>query len=183
MSTIRDPYTAEHARRVSHIAVAISVDLGFTAHQQEGLRIAGYLHDIGKISVPSDILAKPGKITQIEYLLLQGHTQVGYELLKTVPFPWEAVAQVALQHHERMDGSGYPQGLKGEAITLNARIIAVADVVEAMSSHRPYRPALGIDAALAEIERGRGTQFDADVVDACLRLFRDKGYVIPTGSS
>ncbi len=179
MSAVRDPYTSEHARRVSQIAVAISIELGFDEDQQEALRIAGILHDIGKISVPSDILNKPNKISPIEYILLQQHAQKGFELLKKVSFPWLGVALVAQQHHERIDGSGYPLGLKGEEISLNARIVAVADVVEAMSSHRPYRAARGIQVALETIENGRGTLFDAHIVDVCLKLFRDEGYKIP----
>ena len=178
LSAMRDPYTAGHVRRVGAIAMAIGAELGFDAREQEGIRIAGYLHDIGKISIPTEILSKPGKISPIEYLLIQGHAQAGYDLLKDVKFPWE-IALVALQHHERLDGSGYPAGLKGDAITMNSRIVAVADVVEAMSSRRPYRQALGIDAALAAIECGRATLFAANVVDACARLFRDKGYLIP----
>jgi HD-GYP domain-containing protein (c-di-GMP phosphodiesterase class II) len=160
------------------MALAIGGELGLDAHRLEGLEVAGKLHDIGKITIPSEILSKPGKLTAIEYQLVQGHPRAGYEVLKDVQFPWP-VAQVTLQHHERMDGSGYPQGLKGEAILLEARIMAVADVVEAMASHRPYRPGLGIDKALAEIEHGRGTLYDPDVADACLRLFRQKGYAIP----
>jgi PAS domain S-box-containing protein len=178
LGEMRDPYTAGHQRRVAEIAVAIGAELGFDAHRQEGLRVVGYLHDIGKITIPSEILSKPGKLSAIEFQLIQGHAQAGYDVLKGVAFPWP-VAQVALQHHERMDGSGYPQGLKGEAILLEARIMAVADVVEAMSSHRPYRPGLGIDKTLAEIERGRGTAYEPLVVDACLKLFREKGYTIP----
>ena len=145
---------------------------------QQGLRVAGLLYDVGKITIPSDILSKPGKLSSIEYRLIQGHAQSSYEILKNVQFPWP-VAEVALQHHERMDGSGYPQGLTGDAILFEARIMAVADVVEAMSSHRPYRPALGIEMALAEIERGRATLYDAAVVDACLRLFREGRYQLP----
>ena len=178
LGEMRDPYTAGHERRVAELAAAIGAELGFSVRQQEGLRVAGYLHDIGKITIPSEILAKPGKLSWVEHRLIQEHAQSGYGVLKDVKFPWQ-IAEVVLQHHERMDGSGYPRGLKGEAILLKARILAVADVVEAMSSHRPYRPALGIEAALAEIERGRGTLFDTNVVDACLRLFREKGYVIP----
>jgi HD-GYP domain-containing protein (c-di-GMP phosphodiesterase class II) len=140
--------------------------------------VAGYLHDVGKITIPSEILSKPGKLSTIEYKLIQGHAQASYDVLCGVEFPWP-VAEVALQHHERVDGSGYPQGLKGEAILFEARIMAVADVVEAMSTHRPYRPGLGIDKALAEIERGRGTAYDIAVADTCLRLFREKGYTIP----
>ena len=179
LSEMRDPYTAGHERRVAEIAVAIGAELGLDARRQEGLRVAGYLHDIGKITVPSEILAKPGKLSAIEYQLIQQHAQAGFDVLKDVDFPWP-VAEVALQHHERLDGSGYPNRLKGDAILLEARILAVADTVEAMASHRPYRPGLGIDMALAEIERGRCRAYDAAVADACLKLFREKGYVIPT---
>ena len=178
LSEMRDPYTAGHERRVAEIAVAIGAELGFDSRQREGLRVAGYLHDIGKITIPSEILSKPGRLTPIELDLIRGHAQASYDVLKAVEFPWP-VAGVALQHHERIDGSGYPQGLEGEAILLEARIMAVADVVEAMSSHRPYRPGSGIEVALAEIERGRGTSYDADAVDACLRLFREKHYQFP----
>jgi len=178
ISEMRDPYTAGHERRVAEIAVAIGNALGLDTSQQEGLHVAGHLHDIGKITIPAEILAKPGKISAIEYQLIQGHARSSYDVLKGVNFPWP-VAQVALQHHERMDGSGYPQGLKGDAILFEARIMAVADVVEAMSSHRPYRPGLGIKKALAEIERGRGTAYDVDAADTCLRLFRENGYQLP----
>jgi PAS domain S-box-containing protein len=178
LSEMRDPYTAGHERRVAEIAVAIGAELGFDQRRQEGLRVAGHLHDVGKISIPSEILSKPGKLSPIEFQLIKGHAQASYDVLKTVKFPWP-VAEVALQHHERVDGSGYPRGLKGEAILLESRIMAVADVIEAMSSHRPYRPGLGIDVALAEVERGRGTAYDPVVVDACLKLFREKGYAIP----
>lgn len=177
LSELRDPYTAGHERRVGQIAVAIGAELGFDARRQEGLRVAGYLHDIGKITIPTEILSKPGKLSAIEFQLIQGHAQAGYEVLKDVKFPWP-VALVALQHHERQDGSGYPQGLKGDAILLEARIVAVADAVEAISSHRPYRASLGSAIALAEIERGRGSAYDPAVVDACLHLFREKGYTI-----
>jgi putative nucleotidyltransferase with HDIG domain len=177
LGEMRDPYTAGHERKVAEIAVAIGAELGFSVHQQEGLRVAGYLHDIGKIAIPTQFLAKPGKLSWIERRLIQEHAQAGYDVLKDVKFPWQ-IAEVVLQHHERMDGSGYPQGLKGEVILLEARILAVADVVDAISSHRPYRPALGIEAALAEIELRRGTLYDTNVVDACLRLFREKSYVI-----
>ena len=179
LGEMRDPYTAGHQRRVAGIAVAIGAELGFDARRQEGLRVAGYLHDIGKIKITAEILSKPGKLSPVEFTLIQGHPQAGYDVLKGVEFPWP-VAPVALQHHERMDGSGYPQGLKGEEILLEARIMAVADVVEAMSSHRPYRASLGLDITLAEIERGRGTAYDEGVVDACLRLFREKRLQIPT---
>ncbi len=178
LSEMRDPYTAGHERRVGKIAVAIGAELGFDERRIEGLRVAGYLHDIGKITIPAEILSKPGKLSPLEFRLIQAHPQASHDVLKDVEFPWP-VAEVALQHHERMDGSGYPQGLKGEAILLEARIMAAADVIEAMSSHRPYRPGLGIEAALAEIERGRGSAYDPVVADACLRLFREKGYAIP----
>jgi PAS domain S-box-containing protein len=178
ISEMRDPYTAGHERRVANLAVAMSAELGFDTHRQEGLQVAGHLHDIGKITIPSEILSKPGKLNNIEYQLIKEHAQASYDVLKGVKFPWP-VAQVALQHHERFDGSGYPQGLKGEEILFEARIMAVADVVEAMSSHRPYRPGLGLDKALAEIERGRGSAYDPGVVDACLTVFRIKGYAIP----
>ena len=178
LSEMRDPYTAGHERRVAEIAVAIGAELGFDARRQEGLRIAGHLHDVGKITIPSEILSKPGKISAVEFLLIQGHAQAGYDVLKAVEFPWP-VAKVALQHHERIDGSGYPQGLMGEAILFEARIMAVADVVEAMASHRPYRPALGLEAALEEIKRGRGKVYEPTVVDACMKLFLEKAYLLP----
>ncbi len=178
LSEMRDPYTAGHERRVAEIAVAIATTLGWDEQRIEGLRIAGYLHDIGKISIPAEILVKPGRLTATEYALVQGHAQASYEVLKHVEFPWP-VAAVALQHHERMDGSGYPNQLKGDEIMLESRIMAVADVVEAMASHRPYRPGLGIDKALAEIERGSGTLYDPMVADACLCMFREQGFVLP----
>ena len=177
LGEMRDPYTAGHQRRVAEIAVAIGAELGFDAHRQEGLRVAGYLHDVGKIRIPSEILSKPGKLSPAEFQLVQGHAQASYDVLKDVNFPWP-VAEVARQHHERMDGSGYPQGLKGEAILLEARIVSVADVIEAMSSHRPYRAGLGMEAALAEIERGRGSAYDAQVAAACLHLFRERHFVL-----
>ncbi len=178
LSEMRDPYTAGHERRVAEIAVAIGREMGLTEHDLEGLRVAGYLHDIGKINIPSEILSKPGRLTELEYEIIKGHPTSGYNVLKDVDFPWP-VAQVALQHHERINGSGYPEGLKGEEILLEARITAVADVVEAMGSHRPYRPGLGIKPALEEIERGNGTLYDPQVAEACLRLFREKGYSLP----
>ena len=178
LSEMRDPYTAGHERRVGEIAAAIAGEMGLDARAQEGLRVAGYLHDVGKINVPTEILAKPGKLSKVEFALIQGHPQAGYDVLKDVEFPWP-VAEITLQHHERIDGSGYPRGLKGDAILREARILAIADTVEAMSSHRPYRPGLGLETALAEIERGSGTQYDPEVVAVCLRLFRDKGFVIP----
>ncbi len=178
LNDMRDPYTSGHERRVADIAVAIGAKLGLDGRETEGLRIAGFLHDIGKISIPAEILSKPSMLSIHEYALVKEHAQAGFDILKNVDFPWP-VAQVALQHHERIDGSGYPNGLKGDAIMLGARIIAVADVIEAMATHRPYRPALGIDKALAEIERGRGSAYDSAVADACLKLFREKAFRMP----
>ena len=178
MMDMRDPYTSGHERRVGEVSAAIAAEMGLNADIQHGLRVAGSIHDVGKITLPAEMLSKPGKRSAIEYNLIQGHAQQGYEVLKDIDFPWP-VAEVARQHHERIDGSGYPRGLKGESILLEARILAVADVVEAMSSHRPYRPGLGIDKALEEIERGRGTAYNTTVADACLKLFRDRGYTIP----
>jgi len=173
----RDPYTAGHQLRVAHLACAIAQEMGLSEDQIEGIRIAGLLHDIGKISVPSDILSRPGQMTDLETDIIETHAQVGYEILKTIEFPWP-VLEAVLQHQERLDGSGYPAGLSGDKIILEARILAVADVIEAMSSHRPYRPTLGMDRALAEITDNRGIRFDPAVVDACLRLFTEKGYKI-----
>lgn len=178
MGELRDPYTHGHEGRVGQIAAALAAELGLSALQVEGVRVAGYLHDVGKIAVPAEILSKPSLLTKAELALVKEHAEQSYEILKTVPFPWP-VAEAARQHHERLDGSGYPRGLKGDAIILEARILGVADTVESMASHRPYRPSLGLDAALAEIAKGRGTLYDPQVVDACLRLFREKGYKLP----
>lgn len=178
ISEMRDPYTAGHERRVAEIACAIALKLGFDSDRITGLRVAGHLHDVGKIAIPAEILAKPGRISSVEFALIKGHPTAGYEILKDVKFPWP-IALVALQHHERIDGSGYPNNLKGDEILLEARIIAVADVVEAMSSHRPYRPGLGIGPALTEISRGRGSAYDPEVADACLYIFRESRFVLP----
>ncbi len=166
MVELRDPYTAGHERRVGELAAAIGAEMGLAEDLRKGLRLAGYVHDIGKISVPAEILSKPSKLTAMEFELIKGHSQSGYDVLKAVDFPWP-VAEVILQHHERLDGSGYPRGLKGEEIILEARIMAVADVVEAMSSHRPYRPGLGLESALAEIEANAGKLYDPRAVPAC----------------
>ena len=171
----RDPYTAGHQRRVAELAVAIGREMGFEDDRLTGLHVAGIIHDIGKISIPAEILSRPGKLSTIEFELIKGHAQAGYEIVKGVDFPWP-VAQAIRQHHERLDGSGYPQGLKGDQVILEARILAVADVVEAMSSHRPYRAGLGVDFALKEIEDKRGQLFDPAVVDACLRVFRERNF-------
>jgi PAS domain S-box-containing protein/putative nucleotidyltransferase with HDIG domain len=174
---VRDPYTAGHQRRVSDLARALASEMGLPSDQVDGVRLAGVIHDIGKISVPAEILSKPGILNDLEFALIKTHPQVGYEILKDIEFPWD-IATIVLQHHERMDGSGYPQGLSGEAILLESRILAVADVVEAMASHRPYRPALGIVKALDEITIQRGLAYDAQVVDACLRLFVERNFAL-----
>ena len=171
----RDPYTAGHQRRVSNLARSIATEMGVSEDQIQGIRLAGVIHDVGKISVPGEILSKPGKISTNEFGIIKEHPQVGYNILKTVDFPWP-IAQIVLQHHERMDGSGYPDGISGDNILIEARILAVADVVEAMASHRPYRAALGINLALEEISKNRGSFYDSKVVDACLRIFNEQGY-------
>ena len=171
----RDPYTAGHQRRATNLARAIATEIGLSEAQVDGIRMAGVVHDLGKISVPTEVLTKPGRLTKIEFNLVKAHPQVGYDILNRIGFP-RPLTQIVLQHHERMDGSGYPSGLSGEEILLEARILAVADVVEAMSSHRPYRQALGIDKALEEISRNRGVLYDPEVVDACLKVFIEKGF-------
>ncbi len=174
----RDPYTAGHQRRVAELSVAIATELGHKDEFIEGLRLGALIHDIGKIYIPSEILSRPGRLTVPEYELVKTHVQVGYDIINGIKFPWP-VAEMVVQHHERLDGSGYPQGLKGEAIIPQARIIGVADVVEAIMSHRPYRPGQGLRSALGELESHRGTRYDADVVDACIRLFREKQFKLP----
>jgi putative two-component system response regulator len=179
MVELRDPYTAGHQQRVAQIADAIARELDLPEEMIEGINIAGVVHDVGKISVPTEILSKPGKLNDPEFSLIKQHPELGYEILKEIDFPWP-IAQTIREHHERQDGSGYPLGLSGDDICMQARILAVADIIEAMASHRPYRPGLGIENALQEIESHRGTSLDADVVDAALRLFREKGYTIET---
>jgi len=174
-SETRDPYTAGHQNRVARLACAIAAEMGLPAQRIEGIRVSGTLHDIGKIYVPAEILSKPGKLRPNEINLLKDHAEVGYELLRNIEFPWP-VAEIVYQHHERLDGSGYPRGLKGEDISLEARIMCVADVVEAMASHRPYRPAFSIEKALLEIIQKKGLIYDSRVVDACMKLFNDKDY-------
>ena len=173
----RDPYTAGHQRRVANLAAAIAREMGLPEPRIDGIRLAGIIHDLGKISVPSEILSKPGPLSELEFNLVKPHPRIGHDILKTIEFPWP-IAQIVLQHHERMDGSGYPQGLSGKDILMEARILGVADIVEAMAANRPYRPILGIDKALTEISEKRGVLYDAAVVDACLRLFAEKGYKI-----
>ena len=175
LNEARDPYTAGHELRVSELAFAIAVELNLSAHQCEGIRITGLVHDIGKFTIPAEILTKPNRISPQELALLQTHAQAGYEALHRINFPWP-VAEAVLQHHERLNGTGYPQGLKGDQISLEGRILAVADTVEAMASNRPYRVSPGLEAGLAAVEAGMGTIFDASVVAACLRLFREKNY-------
>ena len=172
---IRDPYTAGHQHRVAKLACSIGRELGLSEKQIEGVRVAGTLHDIGKIYVPAEILSRPGRLRQNEINLVKDHAQVGYDLLSTIEFPWP-VAQIVLQHHERMNGSGYPMGLSGDEILIEARIMSVADVVEAMASHRPYRPALSIEEALLEIMQQRGVLYSPEAVDACIKVFTQKGF-------
>ena len=172
---MRDPYTAGHQIRVADLSAAIARQMGLSEEQAHVIHLAGTVHDLGKINVPAEILSKPGKITDLEFGLIKIHPQAGYDILKGINFPWP-IAQMVLQHHERLDGSGYSQGLKGDAILLEARILAVADVVEAISAHRPYRPGLGIDVALEEITKNRGKFYDPQVVEACLALFREQHY-------
>jgi HD-GYP domain-containing protein (c-di-GMP phosphodiesterase class II) len=171
---LRDPLTASHQVVVTNLACAIATEMGVPEERIEGLRVAGAIYDLGMISVPTDILTRAGPLTETEFQLVKIHPETAYHILKTVELPWP-VAQIALQHHERWDGSGYPQGLLGEDIILEARILAVADVVEAIGSHRHHRPPHGIDSALGEISRNRGILYDPDVVDACLHLFTEKG--------
>ena len=171
----RDPYTAGHQKRVAQLACAIAQEMGLPEDQIDGIRMAASTHDIGKIRIPADILSKPGKLEEIESMIVKAHPQVGYEVLKEIDFPYP-VAEAVLQHHERINGSGYPAGLKGDQIIIEARILGVADVVEAMASHRPYRPAIGIKEAILEITQNRGILYDAEVVDACTRLFQVNGF-------
>lgn len=178
ISLMRDPYTAGHERRVAAVAEAIAGRMQLDSKRIQGIRIGAHLHDVGKVVVPVEILSKPGKLTAAEMQIIRSHAEAGYDVLKGVDFPWP-IAEIARSHHERLDGSGYPRGLKKDEIILEARIIAVADVVEAMASHRPYRAGLGIDRALAEIQSGSGLWYDSMVVDACLSLFRECGFTIP----
>lgn len=171
----RDPYTAGHQQRVANLALAIAHEMGLPKERTEGLYLAGVIHDLGKLSIPSDLLSKPTRLSEIEFSLMKTHSQAGYDIVKGIAFPWP-IADIILQHHERINGTGYPQGLKGDEILLEAKIMSVADVVEAMGSHRPYRPALGVDIALEEIVKNRGSGFDPAAVDACVKLFREKGY-------
>ena len=171
----KDPYTAGHQHRVCQLAIRIAQELNLPKDKIEGIRIASLIHDIGKIGLPTEILSKPTTLTDIEFSLIKNHSQIGYDILKSIDFAYP-IAQIVLQHHERLNGSGYPNNLKGDEIILEAKIIGVADVVEAMSSFRPYRPALGTDKALEEITQNKGTLYDLEVVDACLKLFKEKEF-------
>ena len=172
---VKDPYTSGHQHRVCQLAVPLARELGLPKDKIEGIRIASLIHDIGKIGLPAEILSKPAKLIDIEFNLIKEHSQIGYDILKSIDFSYP-IAQIVLQHHERLNGSGYPNNVKGNKILLEARILGVADVVEAMSSHRPYRPALGIDKALEEISKNKGILYDSEVVDVCLKLFKEKGF-------
>jgi len=171
----KDPYTSGHQKRVATFAGAIAKEMGLPQDQIDGVRMAAMIHDIGKNAIPGQILSKPAKLGKLEMEMIKEHPQLGYDILKGIEFPWP-VAQMVLQHHERIDGSGYPQGLLGDAIYLGAKILGVADVVEAMASHRPYRASLGLDKAMEEISKNSGILYDPDVVDAGLKLIREKGF-------
>jgi len=175
VTEIRDPFTAGHQKRVTTLACAIAEEMALPDEQREWLRLAAIVHDIGKINIPTEILVKPTRLSEPEFNIIEAHPQIGHDILQGIEFS-QPVAKIVLQHHELMDGTGYPQGLSGEEIVLEARILAVADVIEAMASHRPYRPAQGIGMALEEILHNKGELYDSDVVDACLRVFYEKDF-------
>jgi putative nucleotidyltransferase with HDIG domain len=172
---VRDPYTAGHQKRVTDLAISIAQEMRLPENVVAGIRMAGLIHDIGKLGVPAEILSKPSKINELEFQLVKTHPEVGYDILKNIAFPWP-VADIVLQHHERINGSGYPRKLKGPDIIIEARIINVADVVEAMASYRPYRPSLGIEKSLEQISKNRGILYDEAAVDACLKLFNENRF-------
>jgi HD-GYP domain-containing protein (c-di-GMP phosphodiesterase class II) len=172
---MRDPYTSGHQHRVAELGQAIAEEINLSAESIEGVYMAASIHDIGKISLPAEILSKPIKLTEIELIMIQAHSKVGYDILKGIDFPWP-IAQTVLQHHERIDGSGYPHGLGENEILIEARIVGVCDVVETMASHRPYRPAMGLDKALGEVSGNKGKLYDEQAVNACLKLFNEKGF-------
>jgi len=178
MVELRDPYTAGHQRRVALVAVALAQELGWSAERCHTLELAGMVHDIGKVAIPAELLAKPSRLSNLEYEIIKTHAEGGYQILKDIDFP-QPIAEIIREHHERNDGTGYPQGLKGDRILPEAKVLAVADVLESMASHRPYRPALGPEQALAELEAHKDTHYDAEIVDAAVRLIREKGYSIP----
>jgi putative nucleotidyltransferase with HDIG domain len=171
----RDPYTAEHQIRVTRLAVPIAQEMGMSKSSIEAVRLTASLHDIGKINIPFEILNRPTRLSEAEFALIKTHVQTGYEILSPISFPWP-VAEIVQQHHERLDGSGYPLHINGNSILPEARVLAVADVIEAMTTHRPYRPALGIDAALEEVSRLSGRLYDTEAVDACIRLLLIKNF-------
>jgi len=168
----RDPYTVDHQQRATHIAIAIAQRMGLSEERIEEIHVAGSLHDLGKIAVPTEILSKPGKLTDLEFAIIKTHPQVAFNILKPLEIPGD-ITKIIMQHHERLNGSGYPYGLDEQEILLESKILGVADVIEAMCSHRPYRPALGIEKALEEIERKKGILYDPDVVDNCLMLYEE----------
>jgi putative two-component system response regulator len=178
----KDPYVAGHQKRVSQLACTIAKEMALRPWQVDGIRIAGLLHDIGKITVPTEILSKPGRLSRIDVAMIKDHPKVAFDILKTVDFDWP-IARIVVQHHERLDGSGYPYGITAKDILLEAKILAVADVVEAMSSNRPYRPALGIEEALAELARGDGTLYDSEVIRACEKVINQRGFKVELSSS
>jgi HD-GYP domain-containing protein (c-di-GMP phosphodiesterase class II) len=178
---MRDPYTAGHQSRVAEIACAIGRELGWTEDRLQGLSIAAKVHDIGKISIPAEILTKPGKLNSAERAMICQHSETAYTILKDIPFPWP-IAEIVRQHHEKMDGTGYPLGLKGDEILPESRVLAVADIVEAMTCYRPYRPGIKLHLVLKQIEKDAGIQLDPEVVRVCLDLFRKKHFVLPGGS-
>ena len=171
LTAFQDPYTAGHQKKASELATGIAREMGLSADMIAGIRVAGFVHDMGKMSVPAEIVTKPSALTPLEFSIIKEHPQKAYVILKEIEFPW-SIPEIVLQHHERLDGSGYPQGLKGNEIQLEARVVAVADVVEAISSDRPYRPNLGIEAALDEIDKNKGVFYDTEVTRACLKSFK-----------
>lgn len=172
---IRDPYSTGHQQRVSKLATVIAQEMKLPQDKIEGIKIASLVHDIGKVNLPTEIISKPSKLVEVEFNLIKNHPKVGYDILKKVDFPWP-IAEIVLQHQEKIDGSGYPRGLKGDEICIEAKILGVANVVEAMSSYKSYRPALSIDEALAEIAENKNILFDPEVVDTCIKLFKEKGF-------
>ena len=172
---IRDPYSMGHQQRVSKLATAIAQEMELPRDKIEGTKIASLVHDIGKVNLPTEIISKPGKLIEVEFNLIKNYPKVGYDILKKVDFPWP-IAEIVLQHQEKIDGSGYPKGLKGDEICIEAKILGVANVVEAMSSYKSYRPALSIDEALAEIAENKNILFDPQVVDTCIKLFKEKDF-------
>ena len=172
---IRDPYSTGHQQRVSKLATAIAREMKLPQDKIEGVRLASLVHDVGKVNLPTEIVSKPSKLVEVEFNLLKNHPRVGYNILKKVNFPWP-IAEIVFQHYEKIDGSGYPRGLKGDEILIEAKILGVANVVEAMSSYKSYRPALSINESLAEISKNKNILFDPEVVDTCMKLFKEKGF-------